>query len=97
MMSNAVDMLDKSFDTWADNIIEKGDHSYLNALMKTIREDHPTTDDVLINLIAKFMGGNNGDAVLFLWDSMKEADRHEMMKQVKERQKTKLGIESEKK
>lgn len=97
MMSNAVDMFDKSFDVWADNIIEKGDHSYLNALMQTIRDDHPSTNDILVNLISNMIGGSGGDSVLFLWDSMKDADKNEMMKQVKERQKGKLGIAEPKK
>ena len=86
-------MFDKSFDVWADNIIEKGNHSYLNTLRDTIINDHPDTNDVLVNLIARFTGGVNGDAIIFFWDTLKETEKHEMMKQVKERQKAKLGVE----
>lgn len=90
MLQDGIEILDSSIDIWADNIIEKGDHNYLNALQQSIENNHPSSDDVLVNLVAQFMGGVNGDALIFFWSSMKAEDKHRMMKEVKARQKAKL-------
>ena len=89
MMQDAVNILDASFDIWADNIVEKGDYSYLNALNESIEKNHSSTNDVLINSLAKFMGGVNGDALMFLWSSMKENEKQQMIKELKQKQNAK--------
>ena|GEM_PF-5903399 len=93
MMQDGVEILDASFNVWASNILEKGDHSYLNAFEQAIMENHPSSDDILVNMIAKFMGGVNGDALVFFWNSMKDNEKQQMMKEVKERQKARMGID----